>query len=29
LATRGKEIKFEAEHAFSFVLRDSLSIKLP
>jgi len=29
LATRGKEIKFDAEHAFSFVLRDSLSIKLP
>ena len=29
LATRGKEIKFDAEHAFAFVLRDSISVRLP
>jgi len=29
LATRGKEVKFDAEQAFSFVLRNSISVKLP
>jgi len=28
LATRGKEVKFDAEQAFSFVLRNSISVKL-
>jgi len=28
IATRGKEVKFDAEQAFSFVLRNSISIKL-
>ncbi len=28
VATRGKEVKFEAEHAFSFVLRNGISVKL-
>jgi hypothetical protein len=29
LATRGKPVKFEAEHRFSFVLRDELQVRLP
>jgi hypothetical protein len=28
VATRGKEVKFEAEQAFSFVLRSSISVQL-
>jgi hypothetical protein len=28
VATRGKEVKFDAEQAFSFVLRDSINVKL-
>ena len=29
IATRGKEVKLDAEQAFSFVLRNSISVKLP